>query len=331
MLPERCFRSEELPPGDRFDCFAALMAETHAPMEMESEYATEFQVNQRVISLGETAVYPLECQPLVFRRTAKLIRKADPEAYHLSFIQRGEGHVTLGKETRTHGAYGLHTSDTSRVWEIRAGREPLRFIGVEIPKALLPLPTRDADRVIGRNLSAREGTGALLAQFLTRMVADSRTYRPSEAPRLGTVLTDLVAALFAGALDTERSLPYETHRRTLTLRIRSFIRENADDPRLDVPSIAAAHHISVSYLHRLFQQEGDGTTVGRVLLRQRLEHARRDLLDPAHRGVPVHVIAARRGFSHAAAFSRAFRDAYDTTPTAYRRTATATTAATGVG
>ncbi|MFI0990828.1 AraC family transcriptional regulator [Streptomyces exfoliatus] len=320
MLPERSFRSEELPPGDRFDCFAALMAETHAPMEMESEYATEFRVNQRVISLGEVAVYPAECQPLVFRRTAQLIRKIDPEAYHLSLIQRGEGQVTLGKETRTHRAYDLHTSDTSRVWEIHTGREPLRFIGVEIPKALLPLPAREADRVIGGSLSAREGTGALLAQFLTRMVADSRSYQPSEAPRLRTVLADLVAAVFAGALDAERSLPYETHRRTLTLRIRTFIRENADDSRLDVPSIAAAHHISVSYLHRLFQQEGDGTTVSRVLQRQRLEHARRDLLDPLHRDMPVHVIAARRGFSHAAAFSRAFRDAYDITPTAYRQT-----------
>ncbi|MDX2563308.1 AraC family transcriptional regulator [Streptomyces sp. TX20-6-3] len=296
------------------------MAETHAPMEMESDYATEFRVNQRVISLGEIAVYPAECQPLVFRRTAKLIRKADPEAYHLSLIQRGEGHVTLGKETRTHRAYDLHTSDTSRVWEIQTGREPLRFIGVEIPKALLPLPAREADRVTGGRLSAREGTGALLAQFLTRMVADSRSYRPAEAPRLRTVLADLVAAVFAGSLDAERSLPYETHRRTLALSIRTFIRENADDSRLDVPSIAAAHHISVSYLHRLFQQEGDGTTVGRALLRQRLEHARRDLLDPLLRDMPVHVIAARRGFSHAAAFSRAFRDAYAMTPTAYRRT-----------
>ncbi|MET7759171.1 AraC family transcriptional regulator [Streptomyces sp. NPDC005389] len=296
------------------------MAETHAPMEMESDYATEFLVNQRVISLGEVAVYPAECQPLVFRRTAKLIRKADPEAYHLSLIQRGEGHVTLGKETRTHRAYDLHTSDTSRVWEIQTGREPLRFIGVEIPKALLPLPAREADRVIGGRLSAREGTGALLAQFLTRMVADSRSYQPSEAPRLRTVLADLVAAVFAGSLDAERSLPYETHRRTLALTIRTFIRENADDSRLDVPSIAAAHHISVSYLHRLFQQEGDGTTVGRALLRQRLEHARRDLLDPLLREMPVNVIAARRGFSHPAAFSRAFREAYAMTPTAYRRT-----------
>ncbi|MFE2012588.1 AraC family transcriptional regulator [Streptomyces sp. NPDC059491] len=319
MLPERTFHSGELPPRDRFDCFAALMAETHAPMEMESEYATEFQVKQRVISLGEASVYPAECQPLVFRRTAKLIRRSDPEAYHLSLIQRGEGHVSIGRETRTHGVYDLHTSDTSRVWEIRTGREPLRFIGVEIPKALLPLSTREADRVIGRSLSAREGTGALLGQFLTRVVEDSRSYRPSEAPRLRTVLADLVAAVFAGALDAERSLPYETHCRTLTLRIRTFIRENADDSRLDVPSIAAAHHISVSYLHRLFQQEGEGTTVGRVLLGQRLEHARRDLSDPVHREMPVHAIAARRGFSHPAAFSRAFRDAYATTPTAYRQ------------
>ncbi|GEB56292.1 helix-turn-helix transcriptional regulator [Streptomyces gardneri] len=96
-------------------------------------------------------------------------------------------------------------------------------------------------------------------------------------------------------------------------------RRNADDPRLDIPAIAAAHHISVSYLHRLFQREGGGATAASFLQRQRLTRARRDLADPLHQGLPVHLIAARRGFSHASAFSRAFRDAYGLPPAAFRR------------
>ncbi|MFI1977260.1 helix-turn-helix domain-containing protein [Streptomyces wedmorensis] len=40
---------------------------------------------------------------------------------------------------------------------------------------------------------------------------------------------------------------------------------------------------------------------------------------PAVPGVPVRVIAAQRGFSHASAFSRAFRDSYGISPGAFRR------------
>ena len=70
------------------------------------------------------------------------------------------------------------------------------------------------------------------------------------------------------------------------------------------------------YLHRLFQH--DGITVAAWIREQRLERARRDLADPALRAVPVHQIAARWGFSHAAVFSRAFRAGYGVAPNDYR-------------
>ncbi|WP_426405356.1 AraC family transcriptional regulator [Streptomyces sp. R-07] len=319
MLPEMTFRSAELPPADRFECWRALMSETHAPMDMRSECAADFWVNQRIVSLGEITVYPLECIPLTFLRTPKLIGRSDPEAYHLSLVKRGGGMVTLGKETVAHSAFSYHTSDTSRPFEIMTGRESFEIIGVEVPKALLPLPPRTASQIIGKHISARDGMGALLAMFLSQVTRDSHSYHPTDAPRLSSVLADLVASLFAGVLDADRSLTPETHRRTLALQIMAFIRNNADDPQLDVPAIAAAHHISVSYLHRLFQREGSGATVAAFLQQQRLARARRDLTDPLHQGVPVHAIAAQRGFSHASAFSRAFRDAYGMPPATFRR------------
>lgn len=140
MLPETTFRSAELAPADRFESWRALMSQTHAPMEMHSEYAADFWVNQRVISLGGITVYPMECRPLTFRRTPKLIARSDPEHFHLSLIKRGAGAVTLGKDTVVHGVFDIHTSDTSRPFDISSGPHSVEIIGVEVPKALLPLP-----------------------------------------------------------------------------------------------------------------------------------------------------------------------------------------------
>ncbi|MFB4307347.1 helix-turn-helix transcriptional regulator [Actinomadura sp. GTD37] len=74
--------------------------------------------------------------------------------------------------------------------------------------------------------------------------------------------------------------------------------------------------MSTSHLYRLFQNED--VTVGALIRRQRLERARQDLADPAQREIPVRDLAARWGFTHHSAFTRAFRNAYGTSPSDYR-------------
>ncbi|MEO3816736.1 helix-turn-helix transcriptional regulator [Plantactinospora sp. B24E8] len=138
-----------------------------------------------------------------------------------------------------------------------------------------------------------------------------------DGPRLEVVLVDLASALFAHVLDAEPALRPDAHRRTLVLRIRSFVQHHLGDPRLTPGSIAAAHHISTSYLHRLFQEDDD-LTVSAWIRQQRLERPRRDLADPVFGTEPVSRIAARWGFTHAATFSRALRDAYGLPPRDYR-------------
>ncbi|MFF5535924.1 helix-turn-helix domain-containing protein [Streptomyces cinerochromogenes] len=185
-------------------------------------------------------------------------------------------------------------------------------VGLEVPKALLPLPRGQVDKAARLRLSAQTGFGSLLAHLLTQLASGTDSYAPADGPRLGTVVVDLLSALIAHALDSDSSLPPETRRQTLFPRIRAFVLGHLNDPGLTPPAIAAAHHISTSYLHRLFQQQG--LTVSGWIRRQRLEHARRDLADPALRGTPVHVIASRWGFPQAADFSRAFRNAYGMPP-----------------
>ncbi|GHH89757.1 hypothetical protein GCM10017771_41830 [Streptomyces capitiformicae] len=116
----------------------------------------------------------------------------------------------------------------------------------------------------------------------------------------------------------ERALPEETRQRGTAERVRSFIRQNLHDPELAPPVVAAAHHISLSYLHRIFQQESPGETVGAWIRGRHLEGARRDLADPALRGLPGHALAARWGYPRASDFTRAFRPAYGLPPTEYR-------------
>ncbi|MFF4602206.1 helix-turn-helix domain-containing protein [Streptomyces sp. NPDC001339] len=316
MLDEMVFRSADVPAADRFDYWAELLGRTHAPMELRSDHAVDFRASQRVLDLGAVTVWRASFQSLVFRRTPKLIRQSDPEVYHLSVVVRGGGAGVWKHRETAYKQHDVFISSSSLPNDVHSAGDPVRTVALEVPKALLPLPRDMARRIVGAPVSAREGMGALLAGFLTQLIADPAAYRPSDRPRLAALVTDLVAALFAHLLEAGACLPPETHRRALTLRIQAFIREHLHDPRLTPGSIAAAHHISTSYLHHLFQDED--ATVALWIRRLRLEAARRDLADPALRTLPIHAIAARWGFPRAADFSRAHRAAYGTTPKEHR-------------
>ncbi|MFF2520355.1 helix-turn-helix transcriptional regulator [Streptomyces sp. NPDC058086] len=99
--------------------------------------------------------------------------------------------------------------------------------------------------------------------------------------------------------------------------VHSFIEHHLDDPQLSPAAIAAAHHISVRYLHRLFQPQG--TTVSAWIRQRRLERCHRDLADPQSSDKPIGFLAARWGFVHASDFTRSFRTAYGVPPSTYRR------------
>jgi AraC-like DNA-binding protein len=87
-------------------------------------------------------------------------------------------------------------------------------------------------------------------------------------------------------------------------------------PGCSWPSSGAAHHISVRYLQKLF--EGEGETVTGWIRARRMEHCRKDLAAAEFAEVPVCSIAARWGLVDAAHFSRLFKAAYGLPPGEYR-------------
>lgn len=234
--------------------------------------------------------------------------------YRLALLLEGEAVITCGRHETPLRAGDFYCDDGSRPHEIRTG--PIRAVGAVIPEALLPLPPDGADRVLGHRIPGRDLMAPLLARFLTQVMEHTGSYRPADGPRLGTVLSSLAAALLARAAEPDPCPPL-TPRAPLTPRITAFIQQRLDDPELTPQSIAAAHGISLSYLHRLFEDESE--TVAAFIRRRRLERARFDLADPAQATTPVHTVAARWGFARATDFARAFRAAYGIAPGDFRK------------
>ncbi|MEV7868403.1 helix-turn-helix domain-containing protein [Streptomyces sp. NPDC088124] len=312
---ETVFRSEDVPAADRFDRWRELMRQCTAPLELDSEYRKEFSASQRLLELDGISVWPTRFQPVSFRRTPRLIRQSDPEQVNISIPLRGTLYVTRNGHEMAYGPDALCVVDSSRTIEVRT-LAPQTGIGLDVPKALLPLSGNGLEKLSRYRLSGREGFGGLLVAFLTQIARDTAVYRPTDGQRLAAIVVDLLSALFTHHLATDDELGPETRRRALTMEIQAFIRRHVHDPDLTPRAVAVAHHISTSYLHQLFRDQD--TTVAAMIRGLRLRGARKDLADPAQSGTTIHDVAARWGFPSHTTFTRAFHSAYGLSPRDFR-------------
>lgn len=187
-----------------------------------------------------------------------------------------------------------------------------------VAREALGLPEQALRRLLTAPVSRSSRLGGLLSPFLSEL-ADTVSVSP---PEIGEMLSWNAVNLLA-TLATERSGEASAQvpgaQSPLLSRILRYVDRHLPDPDLSPEVIAAAHHISVRYLHKLFQDED--MTVGRWIQRRRLEECRRDLLHRIRGRRTIAAVAARWGFLSAPHFSRVFRAAYGMSPSEWRETA----------
>ena len=245
-------------------------------------------------------------------RTSRHVRRTASELFKIDIPVDGGGVVDQDGRQAVLRPGDFAFVDLSR--PARWAMAPQRVIAVLFPLRLLPLRADQVRRLTATVIPGDHGSGALVPALAARMVGHLGEYGPAEAARLGGAMLDLIGAALAGRLDAV--LPAEAHERAAALQVFAYIEEHLPDPDLSPATVAAANHLSVRALHRLFERHE--TTVAMWIRQRRLERVRRDLLDPALRTRPVSAIGARWGLPNPSHLSRAFRATYGTSPAPYR-------------
>lgn len=310
------FRTDDLPEADRFDSWYQLVAGPTVPTIPHTERTADFRVVTRQLDLDSLRAYSMSGSPPVrVTRTPRLIRQSDPESYSLIHAVRGNYRFAQDDRAETYRAGDMTFYDSSHPFVGWMGDDrdggAWSCVQVQFPRALLPQPDL-VNRLIGHRLSHQDGMRSLLSGYLRELVNPSAEYRPEDHTGLLTVTINLISALLTNEIEPDRPWDPDVQR----TRILDFTRRHLADPELNPAMIAAAHHMSVRTLHKLFQAQD--LTVASWIRHHRLENCRRDLADPHLRSRPVHAIAARWGFTDNAHFSRLFRATYGISPAGYR-------------
>lgn len=303
-------RTRDVPAEQRYDAWRAIVCDTLGPLDFRSDPDVPLRGQIDAGLLGGLGVGRVQTStPHSVHRTPGLIRRDSPELYRVLLPLSGSLHLVQdGRVTRlSKGELAVY--DFTRPYEL-AYDSAVHLAVFSLPHALLAVPAH----LNATPISTTDGTAALAAPLLSRVALDLETYQPDSAARLSGVVMDLLAATFA---ERAQLPPGEAQARTQLLVIHAFIEAHLGDPGLDPATIAAAHHVSLRHLHRLFAAYN--SSVATWIRHRRLERCRRDLADPAMHATTVSTIAARWGLLDSAHFSRLFRTTYGMPPAEYRR------------
>jgi AraC-like DNA-binding protein len=317
----KVIRTADVPAGERFAFWHELHSKLWAPYDLRCDprLRHRFQAQVGISDFGPVQATLITTMPHSVHRTPELVRRSDPEVFKLGCFVRGAGMKEQDGRSVEMRVGDLMLYDTSRPY--LCGFVPdipeSQVLLLRFPRTLLPFPEPELRRLTEDCIPGDRGVGALSSQFMLQLARHLDELSPAETARLSVLAIDVLTAALGNALDRSGAVPSPTRRRALTARIHAFIQANLGDADLTPSAVAEAHHISLRYLHKLFQQNGH--TVAGWIRARRLERCHRDLADPGLAARPINAIAARWGFTSPAHFSQAFRSAYGLSPRQFRQ------------
>lgn len=323
METSRLLSTADIPAPDRFGFWSEVVTRAAMPIDVSTSHTANFDATIHLGSIGAIDLMAMDHPPMNVSRTARLIRRSDPDAYHLVLSTAGNQQMAQdrkevvlrpGDMTLYHSSRALQTRTDPRL-------ERESAIVVMIPTGLLPLPPGKAREVLATRLPGDDPLTSIVIAHIRALHTCIDRLDPAEGARLSTITLDLIGQMLARRLDAEHMLPPDSLDRALFFRIQSFVERNLGQPGLNPETLADAHHISLRALHRQFRSQG--LTAAGWIRTRRLENCRRDLGDPLLADRPVAAIAARWGFT-THTLGRAFKAAYGLSPSAFRQQGRAT-------
>ncbi|SJN41642.1 Transcriptional regulator, AraC family [Microbacterium esteraromaticum] len=304
--------------NERFEAWTEAVSQSFVPLAAEmksSRRPAGFQGRLVSQSLGPAEINTVAGSAVSVRRSARSIMKNDPGFIKLGLQLRGYSVISQDDRDAALAPGDFAIYDTTRPYMLDFDESFEMFV-VMFPAELLRFDRGTLATLTASRFSGRRGLGAVTSRFLGEISRQLDAEPLSGGLPLSDAVFDLLSATFAERLGPTVRGDEQARRRALTMQVESYMASRLGDPNLTVASVADAHHVSVRYLQKLFEQQHE--TVSGWIRHRRLEQARRDLGNPALAGRSVASIGTSWGFMDAAGFARAFRGEFGFTPSEFR-------------
>lgn len=313
-----------VPAAKRLDFWREVVCHTIAGVEataLAEDHPYKGAIHARSIPLAHMPSFDLvhvEADPQRVNRTRELI-SIQTEPTWLLMVQ-GEGTCTIrqGEQQATLKPGDIGFLDTGRPYEVIFPRSFQQSI-LKMPTPLFAdIMPRNRD-VAGMALSGDDALTAIARQNIVLLERFVSAIDPILLPAAANRALDHLALAARFLFEGNAGRPDRHVSASYFARACAYVSGSLGDPFLSVEQIAEAVGLSSGHLQQIFRQSSGGT-VGEYVRERRLARCRRDLADASLAHQSITSIAFRWGFSESSSFSRAFRQAFQTSPRRYRTT-----------
>lgn len=296
------------------DSLKRILEITHGPLEASMHEG--FTALARTQQLGEVTIGRVAA-PANSARGGSLRQPGVPGGGYLICVYQLSGSLEISQEERAvqigPNDFGFYTTD--RPYDLVFPSE-YELIAICFPSEWArAYGSAGAAALSAARIGGEDPLAAALGPSIDALEQHLESLTPGLRGRVIGQMLDAVELLGTHASGAIHR-PKHSERNDLLQRAFGIIESRLNDPDLSPAAVAAALFVSERTLYSAFREAG--LSIAGAIRTRRLEHARREIIDPAHAGDSVSRIAARWGFSSSAHFSVLFRDVFGSSPSAYR-------------
>nr|WP_052098676.1 transcriptional regulator FeaR [Paenibacillus stellifer] len=307
--------TEQVDERESFAYWRERICDVFVQLDASQLSRERFTGRMEVGYLEDIQISEVSSDPQHVVRSNQQIAKSGEEYFLVSLQTAGQGYTEQDRRQARLAPGDFVLYDSTRPYVLHF-EQPFQQIVFQFPRSLLITRCRQAERMTSVRIpGAQHPVGNLVSSFFRTLASSYRGLDPAARMRIAESAMDLLSAALSTYSGTELSESVSTANVHLS-GARAFIFSHLADPNLSPSMVAASQGISIRYLHRLFEAEGQ--SVAALIRDRRLEQCRRDLsdLNQSHRTVTE--IAFQWGFNDAAHFSRIFKQHFGMSPTGFR-------------
>jgi AraC family transcriptional activator of tynA and feaB len=285
------------------------------PIEIKPLDRGQFDATSRLEHLGQLRMVVTDSAPALVEHRARHVAQTKERRFRVLLSAQGRLHLQhLGREAiLEQGDFAL-LDDAAPYRIMFRERNSAICLGVtpSTLRAYLPTPSG----LCGIGMSASAPMNSIVSGMLRGLSDQVLQGLPTEQ---GEVLAKNLLQVMASAYSLEHGCRGERSvvAAARYTEIKQYIEMHLRNPELGPTPIARAVGVSRRYVRLLFAAEQDSVTA--YIRRRRLEECAWELAQPLWQGRSITATASDWGFRSMAHFTRAFKDRYGSTPTAFRR------------
>lgn len=305
------FSTRDLPESERLPFWREVFARQIAHIDIEHQSDDPLEAEAVLLALPGLALgWCSSNAPACWTRTPELVADGDDCFALLLPLEGGLLRSQRGYELEAVAgeAVGILHAEPAQI-----RFRQLRHIALMVPRLALSKLVADLEDASTRLIPRDSEPLRLLHGYLSTLAENPGVADPALSKLVVTHIQDLIALAIGATSDGQAVARGRGLRAARLCAIKTDI---ADNPHLDLGTVAARQHVTPRYVQMLFADEG--TTFTAYGLGLRLQQAHAMLTDCRYAGLPISTIVFQAGFGDLSYFNRCFKRRYGHSPSELR-------------